>query len=199
MIRQAPQPPTSPKGTYAARPDDVALAAEIGSGSADAVARAFDRWHQRVRILARRLLGEDAAAEDVVQETFAALSRAAERFRGDAALETFLLSIAIKRARDHAREALRRRRTLDDYARLDIGGIRDPEHHTYRAQLAARMAAALDRLPRRQREVFVLCAVEGLSSSETSVLVGVPESTVRTRLLHARRRLRDLLSEEHDE
>ena len=199
MIRQELQPPASPKETCVARPDDVALAAEIGSGSADAVAGAFDRGHQRVRILARRLLGEDAAAEDVVQETFASLSRAAGRYRGDAALETFLLSIAIKRARDHARAALRRRRTLDDYARLDIGGIRDPEHHTYRAQLAARMAAALDRLPHRQREVFVLCAVEGLSSSETSVLIGVPQNTVRTRLLHARRRLRDLLSEEHDE
>jgi len=86
-----------------------------------------------------------------------------------------------------------------DYARLDIGGIRDPEHHTYRAQLAARMAAALQRLPRAQREAFVLCAVESLSSSAVSVLVGVPENTVRTRLLHARRRLRDLLSEEHDE
>jgi RNA polymerase sigma-70 factor (ECF subfamily) len=175
------------------------LAAALRSGSANALAHAFDRWHQRVRVLARRLLAEDAAAEDVVQETFAALSRAAGRYRGDAALETFLLAIAIKRARHHARAALRRRRTLENYARLDIGGIRDPEHHTYRAQLAARMASALDRLPRAQREAFVLCAVEGLSSAEASVLVAAPEGTVRTRLLHARRRLRDLLSEEHDE
>lgn len=199
MIRQATRPPASLDRVNVARADDAALVTALRSGSADAVARAFDRWHQRVRALAYRLLVEDAAAEDVVQETFAALSHAAGRFRGDASIETFLLSIAIKRARHHARAAMRRRRTLENYARLDIGGIHDPEHHTYRAQLAARMAAALDRLPRAQREAFVLCAVEGLSSAQASVLVAAPEGTVRTRLLHARRKLQELLSEEHKE
>src|SRR4029078_6964697 len=77
--------------------DDDAIAAGLRAGRLDALARAFDRWHQRVRVLARRLV-DDAAAEDVLQETFAALPGAVGRFRGEGDLEALVLSIAVHRA-----------------------------------------------------------------------------------------------------
>ena len=182
--------------------DEDRLVAGLRAGRLDALGAAFDRLHQRVRVLARRLLFDDAAAEDVVQEVFAALPRAARGFRGDVGLEAFVLAIAVRRSRHHQRGAARRRRAL---AQLDRQGAvlgpagRDPERDLYRRQLGARLALALDQLPHAQRVSFVLCEVEGLTSGQAAEIAGVPEATVRTRLFHARRKLRALLAPERAE
>ena len=176
--------------------DERSLVAALGMGELAALATAFDRWHQRVRVLARRLLSDPAAAEDVVQDVFTALPGAVRRFRGDAALETFLLGIAVKRVRHHRRAALRRRKALERLRAVDPRGPIDPEQDTYRRQLGARLAAALDELPLQQRVAFVLCEVEELTSVQAAVIADAPEATIRTRLFHARRRLRDLLAGE---
>jgi RNA polymerase sigma-70 factor (ECF subfamily) len=169
----------------------------LRGGDLAALAAAFDRWHQRVRVLARRLLAEDAAAEDVVQEVFATLPRAARAFRGDADLEAFVLGIAVKRVRRHRRAALRRRRALERLRTVDGANPHDPERDVYRHQLGRRLAAALDRLPLAQRVAFVLCEVEEMTAGEAAAVADCPEATIRTRLFHARRRLRDLLAPEH--
>lgn len=179
--------------------DQTALVESLRDGRLDALARAFDRWHQRVRVLARRLLSDAAAAEDVVQEVFTALPRAIRRFRGETDLETFLLAIAVKRARHHQRAAARRRRALARLATEERRGARDPEQDAYRRQLGLRLGVALDRLPLAQRVAFVLCEVEELTSAQAAEIAAVPEATVRTRLFHARRRLRALLGGERDE
>lgn len=186
-------------GAFREGDDEAALIASVRADRLDALARVFDRFHQRVRVLARRLLWDDAAAEDVVQEVFAALPRALRGFRGEVGLEAFLLSIAVRRAKHHQRWAARRRRAL---ARLeDDGGAdeRTPERELYRRQLADRLAGALDQLPHAQRVAFVLCEVEGMTSGEAAEVADVPEATVRTRLFHARRKLRDLLGPERAE
>jgi RNA polymerase sigma-70 factor, ECF subfamily len=180
------------------RNDHADLVASLRQGRLDALACAFDRWHQRVRVLARRLLSDAAAAEDVVQEVFAALPRAIQRFRGETDLETFLLAIAVKRARHNQRAAARRRRALARLATEERRGPRDPEQDAYRRQLGLRLGAALDRLPLAQRVAFVLCEVEELTSAQAAAIAAVPEATVRTRLFHARRRLRALLDRERD-
>lgn len=176
--------------------DDPSFVAALGVGDLAALATAFDRWHQRVRVLARRLLSDPAAAEDVVQDVFTVLPRAVRRFRGDADLETFLLGIAVKRVRHHRRAALRRRKALERLRAVDRRGPVDPEQDAYRRQLGARLAAALDELPLPQRVAFVLCEVEELTSVQAAVIADAPEATIRTRLFHARRRLRDLLAGE---
>jgi RNA polymerase sigma-70 factor (ECF subfamily) len=176
--------------------DEAAILDGLRRQDLGALARAFDRWHHRVRVLARRLLSDAAAAEDVVQETFTALPRAVRGFRGEVALETFLLAIAVKRARHHQRAAARRQRALARLSKEERNPPRDPEQETYRRQLGLRLAAALDHLPLPQRIAFVLCEIEELTSPQAAAVAGVPEATVRTRLFHARRRLRDWLEME---
>jgi len=175
---------------------DRALLEAVRAGAVDAMAALYDGHHQRVRVLARRLLGDDAAAEDVVQEVFAALPRAAGRYRGDADVQPFLLAIAVKRARSHLRAAIRRRRLLESYARHERPGPRDPEQDAYREQLARRLLWALDRISQAHRETFVLCEVEGMAAARAAAILGIPEATVRTRLFHGRARLRALLGDE---
>jgi RNA polymerase sigma-70 factor (ECF subfamily) len=178
--------------------DDAAILDRLRHGDLDGLARAFDRWHQRVRVLARRLLSDAAAAEDVVQEVFAALPHAVRRFRGEVGLEIFLLAIAVKRARHHQRAAARRQRALARLAGDQRAGPRDPEQEAYRRELGSRLAAALDDLSLPQRIAFVLCEIEELTSAQAALIAGVPEATVRTRLYHARRQLRDRLDQERD-
>jgi RNA polymerase sigma-70 factor (ECF subfamily) len=176
-----------------------ALAEGLRAGRIDALAAAFDRWHGRVRVLARRLLSDAASAEDVVQEVFASLLRAMRGFRGDADVETFILAIAVKRARHHLRAAVRRRRAMERLTVERRFARPDPEQDAYRRELGLRLERALDRLPIAQREAFVLCEVEELSSPRASEIAAVPEATIRTRLFHARRRLRELLGAEEQE
>jgi RNA polymerase sigma-70 factor (ECF subfamily) len=192
---------TSPAAAVASAAAERDLAepefvAALGDGDLAALATAFDRWHQRVRVLARRLLSDPAAAEDVVQDVFTVLPRAIRRFRGEADLETFLLGIAVKRVRHHRRAAFRRLKALERLRAVDRRGPVDPEQDAYRRQLGARLAAALDELPLLQRVAFVLCEVEELTSVQAAVIADAPEATIRTRLFHARRRLRDLLAGE---
>jgi len=182
-----------------ARAEDDAIVDGLRAGQLAALAAAFDRWHGRVRVLARRLLSDPASAEDVVQDVFASLIRAMHGFRGDVDVETFILAIAVKRARHHQRAAFRRRRALERLAVADRSARPGPEEDAYRRELGLRLEAALDRLPLAQREAFVLCEVEELGSPRAGEIAAVPEATIRTRLFHARRRLRDLLAAERDE
>jgi len=173
-----------------------ALLRALKAGSARAIVGFYDATHQRVRVLARRLLGDDAAAEDVVQEVFASLHRALRHYRGEADLQSFLLGIAVKKSRSHLRAAIRRRRLLERYALEEKSGPMDPEHDTYRKELARRLMLALDRISAPHREAFILCEVEGLSAAQAAAILGVPAATVRTRLFHGRARLQALFADE---
>ena len=181
---------------------DGELVAALRAGHLEGLAAAFDRWHDRVRILARRLLGDDAAAEDVVQEVFSALPRAVRAFREETSLEAFVLSIAVRRSRHHRRAASDRGRALERLGAQEgvvFNAPGDPELDAYRRQLGARMSRALGELPHAQRVAFVLCEVEGMTAGEAAAIADAPEATVRTRLFYARRRLRVSLAAEHDE
>lgn len=72
----------------------------------------------------------------------------------------------------------------------------DPERGASDRQLADALQRALDALPLDQRVAFVLCEVEERTSVEAAEITGAPEATMRTRLFHAKRKLRELLTAE---
>jgi RNA polymerase sigma-70 factor (ECF subfamily) len=72
-------------------------------------------------------------------------------------------------------------------------GTSSPEHSAERQRLAGLLLLALDQLSYEHRSVFVLCEVEERASPEVAQILGVPEGTVRTRLFHARQKLRAAL------
>ncbi|HMA93998.1 MAG TPA: RNA polymerase sigma factor [Polyangiaceae bacterium] len=188
-------------GVADALPDPEAdLRERLCNGEITAVGDAYDRYHQQVRAFARRLVGDDAATEDLVQEVFVTLPSAIRRFRGESSLKTFLLSIAVNHSRHHVRAAARRRKALQNLAdstAFDQPTDRhDPEFLARRKQLAELLQRALDELPLDQRVAFVLCEVEERPSPEVASIVGAPEATIRTRLFHARKKLRTYLEQQ---
>lgn len=161
-----------------------------------AIGEAYDDHHGAVRAFARRLLGDAAAAEDLVHEVFVTLPQAIRRYRADSSLRTFLIAIAVNHARHHLRGAARRRSAMDRYAAEPTGTPgTDPETDARRRELALALTRALDAVPLDQRVAFVLCEVEERTSREVAEIVGAPEATVRTRLFHAKRKLRATLEE----
>jgi RNA polymerase sigma-70 factor (ECF subfamily) len=180
-----------------ARPSpEERLVRAVRAGDATALGEVYDAHHEAVRAFARRLLGDDAAAEDLVHDVFVALPDALGSFQGNASLRTFLISVAVNRARHEKRSTARR---LGAYERLHAeprGESDDPEHLRARRALAQRLSRCIAQLPMEQRVAIVLCVVEERTSVEAAEIVGVPEATMRTRVFHARRKLRELMESE---
>jgi len=186
--------PTAP--LEQASEDEHDLALRLVAADPAAVGEVYDQHHRAVRAFATRLVGDAAAAEDLLHEVFVALPRAMRNFRFESSLRTFLISIAVNHARHHVRAAARRRAAIARLALEPEGNTQDPEQVQRRKELASLLTRALDALPLEQRVTFVLCEVEERTSREVAEITGAPEGTVRTRLHHAKKKLREELSQE---
>lgn len=168
-------------------------AARLRCGELGAIAEIYDQHHAAVRSFARRLLGDDVSAEDLVHDVFVALPAAMRRYEGGS-LRAYLLSMAVNLARRHVRTAIQRRKaTARIQADASVCPPEVPPCEVERRELADQLHRALDALPLDQRAAFVLVVVEERSSTEAAEIAGVPEGTIRTRVFHARRRLQEIL------
>lgn len=135
------------------------------------------------------LLGDQGAAEDVVQEAFLRTWRRRDRLRDAHGLDGYLVTAARNLALDHLRWRAHR-------ATQDTGEGRDP-FVVPRAEEAAadaeRLSNALRRLPLEQREVVLLHLTEGLTFPEIAARTGAPVGTVNSRYRYGLTRLRELL------
>jgi RNA polymerase sigma factor (sigma-70 family) len=156
-----------------------------------------DSHRERARRLAWRLVGgDDGAAEDVAQEAFVRAWLGLGRFRGEASLGTWFYRILVRQAAQHRR--WRRLRELwGGYGTPDAADPSPPAEGD--PALRARIAAAVEQLPRGQREVFVLVHLEEFTVSETAEILGKAAGTVKSHLHRAlaalRRELADLATE----
>lgn len=161
-----------------------------------AVGEVYDLHHQAVRAFARRLVGDAMSAEDLVHDVFVALPDAIKNYSGAGALRTFIMGIAVNHARHHVRAASRRRAAMARFSQEPPRDGADPERDLRRRQLATLLHRALDALPLDQRVAFVLCELEERTSQDAARIAGAPEGTIRTRLHHAKRKLREALAKE---
>lgn len=179
-----------PAGATAGDDPDVLLLWQAAAGDGEAFRRFYERHHRRVYFFLFRILGEQTAAEDALAETFTAAWRQAGSFQGRSAVSTWLLGIARNLANNH----LRRRRdheSLDDHEHLP--GEEPPGlEHSDRARV---MAAALNRLSAKHREALDLVFYHELKYGEIAELLGIPTGTVKTRVLHAKEALRNVLTQ----
>lgn len=164
-------------------------------GAMDALIRAT---YADVYALARRLLHDPSDAADATQEVYVRVVRSVLGFRGEAAFGTWLHRVTV----NVCLTALKRRG--DVRARGQSAGVvemdvdvadeaPDPAARAETADLAARTAAALARLPAEAREVVVLRDVQGLSTKEAARVLGISEGAVKVRLHRAHARLRELV------
>jgi RNA polymerase sigma-70 factor (ECF subfamily) len=175
---------------------EVEFLERVRRGELDAIAMVYDTHHEALCSFAKRLLGDGQAAEDLVQDVFLVLPSVAHRLDEGASLRSFLLGIAANRARHYRRSWRRRLRFAERLEREPLSPGDDPEHLAERKALASVLARALDALPFDHRVTFVLREIEGYSAREVALSLRIPETTVRTRVFHARQKLRVLLGAE---
>jgi RNA polymerase sigma-70 factor (ECF subfamily) len=167
-------------------------------GGDKAAFAALVRAHQNeVYTLARRLVGDPHLAADIAQETLIRAWRALPRFRGDAALSTWLHRITVNTAWTHKKRAKRHRAaSIDEVADLaEIPGANTPEVAGELMELRGRLRVALDELPHSQRQVVILKDVYGWSHAEIASSMDISITAAKVRLHRARARLVKTLEE----
>jgi len=179
---------------------DSSIAARAARGDGGAFAEIVAAHQGRVARLVHRLLGWPDDVDDVVQDVFVAALRNLSRFRGDASLSTWLLTIAVNQCRSHQRRQLVRRKFLAAARRLvrprASGAASSRAMEQERHQLVRR---AVRRLPVRLREVVVLHYLEGMSLEAVAAVLGLSRTAVGTRLHRGRKRLSGQLGESIEE
>jgi RNA polymerase sigma-70 factor (ECF subfamily) len=191
---------------------DESLMAAFQTGDVAAFQELMLRHERPLWTFVRRFVADAATAEDLLQEVFLRVVRAAGEWKGDAKVSTWLYTIARNLCTDQARRAVHRKAaSLDAAARpaddepsgASLGdGIparaAGGEDAAMNRQLGAHIDRAVDTLPVEQREVFLMREVMDLSFSEIARAVGASEPTVKSRMRYALEKLRQALGAFYD-
>lgn len=178
---------------------DDALLAAYGRGDGRAARRLTDRLLPPVWRIARRLLGDDAEAEDVAQDAMLRLWRVAPDWRpGEAKVTTWLYRVTVNLCMDRLRKPGRRGVALD--------AVAEPEDDApgaaarlIDADRAAALEAALLDLPERQRQAVVLRHLEGLANPEIAEIMEIGVEAVESLTARGKRGLAALLGGRREE
>lgn len=173
---------------------DAGLVVALSRYHQEALAEAYRRHAGAVYGLARRLLGDDALAEEIVQEVFLRLWNRPEQFDpGRGALRSFLLAQCHGRSVDLLRSEQSRRRREDRDSRVTAERGYDLEREVWDLAVAERMRDALSLLPAGERSAIELAYYGGHSYREVAALLDEPEGTIKSRIRSGLRRLRSAL------
>ena len=170
----------------------------------DRYAELVARHQRRAGRIAFHYMRDAAEADEAVQDAFVKAYSHLSTFREELPFEVWFTRILINGCLDRIKARTRRERWLvsmpesapaqPDFAERMAGGGPSPEAQVLARERRQQLAAALAKLPERQRSVFMLSHYEGCTSREVSALTGLNESTVRVHLFRAIRKLRTLLA-----
>jgi len=191
--------PTAPPLETAARYDgleDRTLVARVTEGDGGALEALYARYGRACFGLARRILGDEQFAQDVVQEVFLTVWRDASRFDASrGGFSTWLLSMTHHKAVDSVRreETLRKRRTTSEVLETRETDVPRVEDQVWSLLRRERVREVLHTLPAVQREALTLAYFGGYTQREIAGLTATPLGTVKTRMLAGMRRMKDSL------
>jgi RNA polymerase sigma-70 factor (ECF subfamily) len=161
---------------------DPALIRAAAAGDVEAFAELVRSLQQQVWRFLRRMLGDDALAEDVTQETFVRVYTKISSFTFEARFTTWVFQIAHNAGIDELRKRQRRDRLPELLGRRTPSVRSGPD-------VGVELQLALDTLPEDQRAALLLVEVFGLRYREAAVVLGIPAGTVKSRVFNARTRL----------
>ena len=189
--------------TNASQLSEAELIAAARAGQQDAFAEIVERYSGTVYNLALRLMNDRYEAEDVLQETFISAFRALDRFEGRSQLSTWLYRIAYNASLMRLRKRRAPVESLDAPRETEDGELMPrqlvdwtslPDELLLSKEFRGTLNTALASLPESLRSVFVLRDIEGLSTAETAVVLGLTETNAKVRLHRARLALRERLT-----
>lgn len=175
--------------------DDKRLANRIQQGDRRAFEEFVDSYGARVHRLVRRYVENPSDAEDVTQEVFVDLYRNIGSFRGESALSTWVYRVAVNRCLRHCQRLRPDSVAYEEQtAQAEEDWQSDPALAATRRELSDKVQGALNLLSPLHQDVVILCQLHGLTYQECASILGIPVGTVKSRLSHAFRRLRESLN-----
>jgi RNA polymerase sigma-70 factor, ECF subfamily len=169
-------------------PQELALLARIAARDARAMHELYHLYHRRLARFLMRLTSRYDLAEEIINDTFWVVWQHAADFRGASQLSTWIFGIAYRRALKTL-QRVRPEPPADSTEPADA--VEDPWQQ---AELREWLGAALGKLPHDQRMVLELAYHAGHSCEEIAAIMQCPVNTVKTRMFHARRKLKGLLA-----
>jgi RNA polymerase sigma-70 factor, ECF subfamily len=167
---------------------ELELLARIAARDAQAMQELYHLYHRRLGRFLMRLTSRYDLAEEVINDTFWVVWQHAADFRGASQLSTWIFGIAYRRALKTLK------RVRPDMLAEDTEAPEQVEEPWQQAELREWLGAALGKLPHEQRMVLELAYHLGHSCEEISVIMECPVNTVKTRMFHARRKLKGLMT-----
>ena len=170
------------------------LLARVAEGDRDAFRELYLRYHRRLARFLTRLTHRREDAEEIINDTMWIVWQRASDFRGASRVSTWVMGIAYRRALKMIRRAVTHERAMLLEAVDD-----EPSHDVVVESSADRklLERALAQLPLEQRLVLELTYYLDHSCEEIADIMECPVNTVKTRMFHARRKLRVLLGDSH--
>lgn len=178
------------------------LLANCIAGNEDAIEILVRQYETGVFRLALSIVGDEAEANEVTQETFLSALRALPSYQEKTSFKAWLFTIAVNHSRSHLRKRKvieRLRITLTSIFRLENEKQLSPEEAIIQNEKEAAIWHSLHQLDERHRIVMVLRYFHELSVAEISEILSVNEGTIHSRLHYGRERLRDALKDLHGE
>jgi RNA polymerase sigma-70 factor (ECF subfamily) len=171
---------------------DEMLLERIAEGGRTAMHTLYSRHNVRVYRFVLRIVRDTTMAEDLVSQVFLDVWRTASQFEGRSQVSTWLLSIARFKALTAMRQ--RRHEDIDQEDVLEIADQADtPEASLNRSNTSEILRACVAKLSPAHREIINLVYYHEKSVEEAGAIIGIPQSTVKTRMFYARKQLADLL------
>lgn len=176
------------------RSTDQKLVERVKDGDQQAFDLLVRKYQHKIHGLVSRFVHDQAAVEDVVQESFIKAYRSLDRFRGDSAFYTWLYRIAVNTAKNYLVSRGRRPPDADvdaTEAEQMTGGdaLREfgtPEDQTLSNEMYRRVLETIDNLPADLRTALTLREIDGLTYEEIANVMDCPIGTVRSRIFRAR-------------
>lgn len=181
---------------FSERIQDELLVLRCQEGDGTAFEELVERWQERLWRHAWRLTGDEEAAWDALQDAWIGIAGGIRRLEDPVAFPAWAYRIVSNKCRDWIRRERRRREVHEAYSE-NIEQEKDDHCETF--ERCADLKEALARLPGRDRAILALRYNEEFDTAEIAEILGVPAGTVKSRLYHARQRLRAMMEETTDE
>lgn len=178
------------------------LVSECIAGNQTAIEMLVRQYETGVFKLAFSIVGDEADANEITQETFIAALRSLKNYQEKKTFKAWLYTIALNLSRSHLRKRKiieRLQNTLGSIFRVETQKQSSPEEDVIRSEKEAILWSELNKLDERHRIVVVLRYFHELAITEISEILSVNEGTIHSRLHTARERLRDALMSKHGE
>lgn len=197
-----------PPGFRSAAAYDADLVRRFNGGDEAAFKEIMGRYHARILALVRRFLQNDHDAEDVAQDTFIRAHRALANFRGESALSTWLVRIAMNLAcnrywyffRRHRQNTISLNQPLNDnqtnpLTEIVAADCPSPLRLTIHNEFVELVAECLEKLEAPHRDILRMRYLQHFSYEEIGEALGINFGTVKSRVARARDKLRKLILE----